>query len=151
MFWEEKIDILKKQFPQTDFRDPYTDWPEILKKVEAKFIVKADSNFLYSNWGDQLKNKLRVRTILHQKVNEEIKRLDCKSNYWVVVIQGNYPNSKHLVYDCKTNSLEALISLSLSDFYIIDKKYIWLTFFKIDKENNEITIFKSGNAQTPFD
>lgn len=38
MYWQEKIDRLKSKFHQADFRDLFTDWPEILKKIEEDGI-----------------------------------------------------------------------------------------------------------------
>jgi hypothetical protein len=151
MFWEEKIDILKKKFSQADFRDPFTDWSDILKKIEAKFILNDDPNYRFVNWSDKIKNKTIIKTVLRPTIYQQIKQLDSNNNYWVVIIDGNSPTSKHLVYDCKTNSLESLLSIISGSFYIIDKKYSWLSYFETDKEKNEVTIIKSGNILTPFD
>ena len=43
MYWEEKIDRLKKETDPTDFKVPFTDWSTILKKIEDKFIIKENS------------------------------------------------------------------------------------------------------------
>lgn len=151
MFWEEKIDNLKKEFTQTDFHSPFTDWPKILKKIEAKFIIKPNSIYHFTNWENNLKNKTYIKTTLHTTTHEEIKRLETDKNYWVVVVNGNYPTAKHLVFDCKVNSLRALLSFISADFYIIDKRYNWLVLFKTDYEKGEVKLFKSGDSQTPFE
>lgn len=151
MYWQEKIDILKKKFPQTDFRNPFMDWPKILKKMEAKFIIKENTNFHFTNWAGRLKNKVLVKTIIHQSIYQEIKKLSPDTNYWVVIVYGDYPTSKHLVYDCKLNSLEALLGFTIGDFYIIDKKYNWLSYFKIDREKGKVSLFKTANSMTPFE
>ncbi len=44
MYWEEKMDRIKKETDSKDFRVPFTDWSTILKSIEAHFIVKEDSN-----------------------------------------------------------------------------------------------------------
>ena len=149
MNWEEKIDILKKDFSPTDFRDPFTDCLDILKKIESKFIIKNNYNF--NNWSDNLKNKVLLRIVTLETSYQEIKCLDIKTNFWAVIINDNTPTARHLIYDCKINSLEVLLSFTLGDFCIIDKKYKWLTYFKVDRVKNEVIIFKSGDERTPFD
>ena len=57
MIWEEKIEIIKKDFPNEDFNVPFTDWQGIFKKIESKFIKKENSNFRFSNWLENLKDK----------------------------------------------------------------------------------------------
>ena len=151
MHWEEKIDILKKEFSPLDFGDHFTDWTYILKKIESKFFYKNDPNFNFTNWADNIKNKVFLRTINTQTIYEEIKNLDTNTNYWVVVVISKNPTTKQYVYDCKTNAIRSLLTFSHGDFYIIDKKYLWLTYFQIDSKKEEITIFKSGHERTPFD
>jgi hypothetical protein len=151
MFWEEKIDLLKKKFSLADFRDPFTDWSDILKRIEAKFIINNDPNYRFVNWSDKIKGKTIIKTVSSLTIYQQLKQLDSDNNYWAVVVDGNSPTSRHLVYDCKSNSLAVLLSIFSGNFYIIDKKYDWLTYFEIDKEKNEVIIFKSGNVPTPFD
>lgn len=151
MYWEEKIDVLKKKFSQTDFRSPFTDWPEIPGKIEAKFVIKNNPDHHFTNWADHLKNKIFLRAVQRPAIFREIKKLDANSNYWVVIVSGNSPDSRHLVYDCKVNAMEALISLAPGDFYIVGKKYNWLLFSEADNEANEVRMFKSGHGSVPFD
>jgi hypothetical protein len=151
MFWEEKIDLLKKNFSQTDFRDPFTEWLEILKKIESKFIIKNNANDHFTNWSSCLKNSILVKTIPTKYIPKEIQKLNRATNYYVVIVTGNSPTSKQLIYDCKPNSMEFLLSMAPGHFYIIDKKYKWLTFFKINPDNIEASILKSGVQETPFD
>jgi hypothetical protein len=151
MYWQEKTDILKKKFRQSDFRDPFNDWPEVLKKIEEKFIVRTNSNYHFSNWRDNLKNRIYLRTIPRQGIYTELKKLNKDVNFWVVVTFGNDPTSNNWVYDCKIYSMEALLSIASGDFYIVEKKYKWMVFFEMDREKEEVALTKNGNSQTPFD
>jgi hypothetical protein len=148
MYWEEHIDILKKRFLQSDFQDHYTDWPTILRSIESKFIVKRDSNYHFTNWIDNIKNQSLIRTIPRDKIKAELDKLNSTTNYWLVVT-GNTPTSKLLVYDCKLTPMNAIISLTKDHFFIIDKKYKWLVFFQAD--NDQVSLIKSANGETPFD
>ena len=38
MYWEEHIDLLKRKFGLKDFKVPFNDWKEILKRIESNFI-----------------------------------------------------------------------------------------------------------------
>lgn len=151
MNWEEKIDLLKTKFSPTDFKDHFLDWSNILRKIEAKFIIRDSSKYQFTNWSDNLKSKSTISTISHHEINDQLNKLDINVSYWVVIQAQNNPTAKHFIYECRPNSLELLISITSGDFYIIDKKYQWLTFFKIDYDNSRLEIFKSGSEHTPFD
>ena len=148
MYWQEHIDILKKKFPQSDFKDPFTDWPNILQNIESRFIVKQDANYHFANWPDNIKNHSVVRKFPRNQIAVEIGKLNSTMNYWLVV-GGDVPTSKLLVYDCKVTPMKSVISLTNSSFFIVDKKYKWLTFFQVN--NDQITLVKSGSGSTPFD
>lgn len=148
MFWQEHIDILKKKYSQSDFRDPFTDWYTVLQSIQAKFIAKHDSNYHFTNWIDNIKNQSLIRTFPRHQITAEINKLNPTTNYWLVIV-GDAPTSKMLIYDCKVSPINSLISLANSHFFIIDKKYKWLTYFQID--NEQISLIKSGNGKTPFD
>jgi hypothetical protein len=61
--WEEKIDMLKKGFSPQEFHVPFTDWFDILKKIESKFIAKEGSMYHLTNWADKIKSKHFVHAI----------------------------------------------------------------------------------------
>jgi hypothetical protein len=151
MFWEEKIDRLKKKFSQADFNDPFMNWSDILKKTEARFIINHDPNERLVNWADKIKDKKCICTLAYSKIYQQIKKLDVNKNYWVMIVEGPYPTSRHLVYDCKSNAMEWLISIARGNFYIVDKKYAWFIYFESNQEKKEITLYKSGHEPTPFD
>ena len=158
MFLEEKIEHLKSRFPTTDFRVPFTDATDILKTIESKFIkvkdVQADPNNLrqrFSQWSNNVKNKVEVMSICIADYSNWLDKLDSHTNYWMVITTDESASAKHLVYDCKPTALAALASISQTNFFIIDKKYEWFTLFEFDNLSQTGTIYKGGNGITPFE
>jgi hypothetical protein len=148
MHWEEKIDNLKKETDPADFRVPFTDWSNILKSIEDKFLVKENSNYIFSNWQDRLRSKRKVMEIKTVDLESELRKLASDQNYWIV-LGGDNSATKNLVYDSKPGAMLKLLRLRDGDFYIGDKKYNWLTYFKYNQTGFDV--FKSGDQQTPWD
>lgn len=148
MHWEEKIDKLKEKTSPGDFKIPFTAWFGILTKIEDKFVFKENSQCIFSNWDNRLKQKKRIKTIPTVNIDSELSKFDSNKNYWVVLTTSR-ADFKSLVYDCKPTAIKLVIALWNGDFCIIDKKYHWLIFFKRNNPNTEI--FKSGGFVTPLD
>jgi hypothetical protein len=148
MHWEEKIDKLKKETDPADFKVPFTDWSTILKKIEDRFVIKENSDFHFSNWDNRLKDKRQIKTILTTNFDGELERLDSNKNYWIVLTKDK-ADFKNLVYESKPTVIKTLSRLWNGDFYIVDKKYNWLIYFK--RYNTDTEVFKSGDSQTPLD
>jgi hypothetical protein len=151
MYWERKISLLKEQFPPSDFRDPFIDWSEILKKIEIPFIIKKNGNHPFKNWAKNIKSEQLLRTIPQQNIGEELEKLNPAQNYWVVFVMGDLTTGKQEVYDCKPDPLRLLLEGFPWSYFIVDKRYAWLAFFKRDHDKQEISIIKSGSSPTPFD
>jgi len=158
MYFEEHIERLKREIPNTDFRVPFTEATEVLKKIEKKFIkvkdLQTDLNNIgqyCSNWTENIKNKTELKIIDIFQIKEYLDRLDQDKKYWTIIASRNHPLTKHYIYETKLNSMVALLNIRLDDFFIADKKYEWLVLFQIDIENQRSTIYKSGNNKTPFD
>ena len=151
MYWEEKIENIKRRFSQAEFRVPFTEWPDILKKIEAKFVYRNNSTNHFANWGDNLKDQVPIHTISEAALSSEMEKLNPFQNYWLVILTSNNPTARHLVYDCKPKSLNAVLSIAPGHFFIVHKKLEWLTYFQVDKGKKEIKVSKCGDAQTPFE
>ncbi|MDO6433640.1 hypothetical protein Q4E93_23720 [Flavitalea sp. BT771] len=151
MFWEEKIDRLKSKFSQEQFRVPFSDWTEIFKKMEAKFVSNKWPIYQFCNWSEKLREKTPIRNVSQQDIDKEISRLDASQNYWMFVVLADNPTSRQYVYDCNTAALRELLSIAPADFYIGHKKYEWLVFFEVSHTENSISLIKPGEIQTPFD
>jgi hypothetical protein len=124
------------------------DWSTILKRIERKFIVKENSSYVFSNWADRLKDKQKIRELKPDDLEAEVAKLTPEQNYWIV-LTGDNSATKNLVYDSKPSVIIKLLQLREGDFYIVDKKCNWLTYFKCSR--TEIEVFRSGDPQTPWD
>lgn len=148
MYWNEKIDLVKKKFPD-EFKDPFRAGPEIIKKIVAKLFESTLLNFIESeNRAGLLKHGTLTRHCsLKQLYNEELPRLDNGSNYWLLFVRLPM-GSNFQVYDCKYQALRELVYLSSGqdeqEFCIVDKKYAWLLFFKIDRPKDTVEIYNAG-------
>lgn len=158
MYFEEHIERLKREFPSSDFRVPFIDATEVLRKIEKKFVkvkdIQTDLNNIEqycSNWTENLKNKTELKSINIFQIKEYLNRLDKDKKYWTILARRNNSSTKHYIYDTKLSSMMALLNIRLDDFFIADKKYEWLIYFQIDTEKQTSIIYKSGENKTPFD
>lgn len=151
MFWEEKIDILKKKHSSSDLRVPFSDWSGILKNIENKFVLKENDSYSFSNWAERIKNKELIIEASLNRAQKFIEMLNKRQNYWTVLVLELEPTSKHMVYDCKPSVILDIANMSKSDFFIVEKKYSWFTYFNCDREINMLRIYKSGSKTTPFE
>jgi hypothetical protein len=151
MFWQEKVDRLKKWFSPTDFRVPFTDGSSILKNMEARFVISAKPQYQRTNWAEGLKDPIVIITLEMEDVFAAISALDRATNYWVVVVLGEASMAERLVYDCRPAAMGRLTAIAPGDFFIGDKQYGWLVYFKCDLVENTVTLIKAGNFVTPFE
>jgi hypothetical protein len=147
MYWSEKLDLVKKKFPN-GFKDPFRAGPEIVKKIVTILFESTMLNFIESeNRAGLLKHgSLTRRCSLKQLYNEELPRLNNGSNYWLLLLTTPM-GSNFQVYDCKYQALNELVYLSsgqnLQEFCIVDKKYAWLLFYKVDRSNDIVEIYNT--------
>lgn len=150
MFWEDRVDWMTKRYGASEFKVPFTYWVDILKKIEAKFIID-DLNYHFSAWSGRIRNKIKLAEIDRKRLEGYLEQLSDSTNYWVVLASSE--NSKHYVYDCGINPLITLALFSRGNFYIIDKRYSWFVAFDINAntEADVVYVYKSGPGTTPFD
>lgn len=156
MYWEEKIDLVKKKFPASDFKDPFREGWETIEKVIRKFHHSSPMTFTQT---EDRKNLIKDCTLIKEcsitsLCKDELKKLDDTTNYWLFLI--NMPmGSSFKIYDCRKDALQYILYLSSGqerqEFYIVHKKYLWATYFILDKQTQKAEIYKSGIEQTTFD
>lgn len=146
MLWEEKIERLKKDLRE-DFRIPYVGWAQILSSIEKHFVIE-NPNFRFHSWDNRLKIKQEVKVILTTNIEVELGKLDPSQYYWMI-LSTMTPASRNFVYDTKVKGIQILQMHWEKDFYIVEKKYKWLAYFR--RGVQETAIFKAGNSATPFD
>jgi len=151
MYWSEKIDLVKKKFPTADFKDPFRSGGEIIEKIIAKIFESTWLNFYESeNKAALLKHGVHIKNCtVKQLYKDELPHLDKDKNFWLLLMKLPMgPNFQ--VYDCKYEPLRELLYLSSGQkeqqFCIVDKKYSWLLFFKVDRTRDIVEIYKTGNV-----
>ena len=150
MYFEEKIEQIKKEFSSSEFKIPFNDATQILKTIETHFIRQKDISKSRNNvsqncneWASNMKEKEMIESIQPQNIHDFLNKFEPENNYWLVIAWRENPQIKHQIYDTKLNALKVVVSIHQNHFFIIDKKYKWLYFFDVDKENDVVTIYKS--------
>ena len=150
MYFEEKIEQIKKEFSASEFKIPFNNSTQILKTIESHFIRQKDISKNRNNitqscneWASNIKDKDTIEVIQLQNMDEFLDKFESETNYWLVIAWRNNPQIKHQIYDTKLSALKAIVSIHENDFFIIAKKYNWFYFFEVDKEHNIVSIFKS--------
>ena len=77
------------------------------------------------------------------------KEMDESQSYWFIAIMGDAPTSKQYVYSCNPKAIHYFACTTSNDFFIVDKKLRWFTYFNLT--NDKVKIYKSGEAETPFE
>lgn len=150
MYWNEKIDLVKKRFPD-GFKDPFRAGPEIIGKIVARLFRCTMLNFIESeNRAELLKHGTLTKCCSPgQLYNDELPQLDNGSNYWLFLFKVPM-GPDFQVYDCKYPALRELIYLSSGqdeqEFCIVDKKYAWLLFFKINRAHKTVEIYNAESV-----
>ena len=153
MFWEEKIDLVKKQFSQPEFDDPFRSGRQIIEKIIRHFHNSTPLKFSQTTDRKSLiKNCSLIKQCCIDKFyKEELEKLENSTNYWLFL----NPDNINRVYDCQKAPLRYLLYLSSGqkkqEFYIVHKKYLWAVYFESDKERNVVEIYKCGNGRTIFE
>lgn len=80
-----------------------------------------------------------------------ISALDRAANYGFVVVVGDASLAELFVYDCRPAAMGRLTAIAPGDFFIGDKKYGWLVYFRVDRTAGTVTLIKSGTGRTPFE
>jgi hypothetical protein len=103
------------------------DWPDIFKKIEAKFIVKKNTNTRFNWWWDNLKSD-RFSLIfpnddawkyLHLFIDENEK-------VWFVACDSDRNPSKFWLFEGFIEPIQQIIgALNFFEYYVVSKKYDW--------------------------
>lgn len=148
MYWREKIEILKSKFQPSDFKDPFINGRVVVDKIRTIFFTATSRNFIQAeNRPSLLKSEYTLKCCNVRDLHErELISLNDESNYWLLLIDIPMGDSFQ-VYDCKYQPLRELLylssGLSNQDFCIVDKKYLWLKYFRIDSQENRVEIYST--------
>ncbi len=149
MYWNEKIDLVKKQFPAPQFKDPYQSGIQVIEKIIRNLFQTTRFHFSASeNRVELLKDAALIKTCTTKQLYDvEIPLITKSKNFWVLII--NPPRGQILqVYDCQYEPMRYLLQISSGtdkqEFCIVEKKYAGMLFYAIDHVQNTAAIYKTG-------
>jgi hypothetical protein len=141
MYTEELVDMFATHF-RDKFKVPFTDWHEIMKKIEGKFIYKPVDMYWLSDWVDNVKQKTEIASVPKKELQQYLLRLE-SAHYWTVIAMQNN-TGKHMVYDTHLDALSKFVFNFREDFFIVDKKYNWFVHFDRTTDTEITHVYKSG-------
>lgn len=148
MYWPEKLDILKKKYTSSEFKDMFREGGNVIEKIIRKFHNATYLTFVGSDDRQSLlKNCELIKETTILGVDNYLDELEDNTNYWLLLVKTPMGNDFQ-VYDCRKAPLFDLYYLSSikeQEFYIVDKKYKWLLYFRINRYENNACIYRSNN------
>ncbi|SHE78660.1 hypothetical protein [Dysgonomonas macrotermitis] len=147
MYWQEKLNIIKKKYPSLVFRDMFHSGGEVAEKIIRKF---HNATYLTFKQCDDPKTLLKDCRLVKEtgilELENYLYELEDGINYWLFLLNPPMGNTFQ-VYDCRKAPLIDLYYLASGredlKFYIVDKKYEWLLLVEIETEENTAFIYES--------
>ncbi|QNF33664.1 hypothetical protein HUW51_13380 [Adhaeribacter swui] len=104
------------------------EWPSIMKKIEATFIIKKNSNTKFNWWWEHLKGEPFGVNAGDTKPFEYLPQLiDEKEKIWFVACDSYRDFSKFWLFQGYIKSIKKILQNHYSfEYYLISKKYEWL-------------------------
>ncbi|MBD2770252.1 hypothetical protein IC235_20390 [Hymenobacter sp. BT664] len=155
MYWNEKVELIKRRFSDLDFKDPFRSGGKIIEKIIVKLFGSTWQNFTSAaNRSTLLKQgKLLKTCTMNELYKDELPLLGSDQNFWLLLINLPMGSGFH-VYDCKYEPLRELLYLSSGqneqEFCVVDKKYSWLLLFRLNRVKNLVEIYTTGNINIPM-
>jgi len=151
MYWNEKLDIIKKKYPAPAFRDMFRIGGEVIEKIIRKFHNATYMTFTQSDCPESLlKEGYTVREVGILELERKLYDLEEEVNYWLFLLAVPMGNPFQ-VYDCrKAPLLELFYWVSGNEdvrFYIADKKYAWIWFVRLNNKENTAYVYEIGSKE----
>ena len=141
----------KKELFADHFRVPFTEWSAVFAKIEAHFFNGGHPAYQFRNWGERVLERPVFRSLDRTDLREVIIDLDPTTNYWAVIVSKDSPTAHQYLYDCRPDALLDLLSMAPASFFIGEKKYRWLVYFRVDQKENKIALINVDGSPTPLD
>jgi hypothetical protein len=144
MHWNEKIDLIKKEYSDKEFSVPMVNRKDILRKFEIKLLTKPKDCFHLNNYrGPFLDWWENHNGIFYKSMNRNIydlleNILNKNDSYWVGCEFGT---GVVFIYKSKLHAIQRLISIGLTwcgIFHICSLKFEYSISFKITESYLEI-------------
>lgn len=104
------------------------DWPDIFKKIEAKFIVKENTNTRFNWWWDNLKSDRFSLEFPNDDAWTYLDQLIDKSEkVWFIACDSSRDPSKYWLFEGFIEPIQQILGrLNAFEYYLVSKKYDWL-------------------------
>ncbi|MEM6378852.1 MAG: hypothetical protein AAF705_11580 [Bacteroidota bacterium] len=150
MHWNEKIDLLKKEFSDEDFSVPLVERKSILRKIENQFISRSEGYYNLNNanprfcyWWNHIKSPIEAN--INSDLQSFLKSaINSGEQFWIACELSD----GIVIYKARLDAILDLISTGQTwtrIFHIIQLKYRFLISIRIDKV--EIEIKASGDRK----
>ncbi|KAA9339708.1 hypothetical protein F0P96_03575 [Hymenobacter busanensis] len=103
-------------------------WPSIMKRIEAAFIIKTDSNTKFNWWWESFKGQQVSIFFEDGMAFEQLSQLvDAEEPVWFIGCDTDRDPSKFWLFEGTINPIQQVISEFYHfEYYIVSKKYEWL-------------------------
>lgn len=104
------------------------DWPEIMKKIEARFVIKVNSNTKFNWWRERLKSDSLSIQFPQENAWEYLHLLVPKNEkVWLVACEERRDPTQTWLFEGFIEPIQHIIgALPTMEYYIVSKKYEWL-------------------------
>ncbi|MFC5269511.1 DUF6756 family protein [Adhaeribacter terreus] len=110
---------------------PFTHWPEIQKKIEARFVMKNRSDLTPLEWPEYFKGRqeqIPLRSFEPFELLEDL--LPEGEIYWLLLPDPSAKEAKLWLFQGTVQAIQKVLSqLPKLSFYVVAKKYEWLLFY----------------------
>ena len=100
-------------------------WPDILKKIESKFIVKENTRFDW--WWDNLKSDSFALQFPNDDAWKYLHQLiDKNEKVWFIACDSSHDPSKYWLFEGFIEPIQQILGqLNAFEYYLVSKKYDW--------------------------
>ncbi|HEX8658152.1 MAG TPA: DUF6756 family protein [Hymenobacter sp.] len=104
------------------------DWPLVLRKIEAAFVIKTSSNTHFNWWWESFKGPQYSLFIEEGRPYEYLNQLiDAQEQVWFVACDSGKDPSKFWLFQGQIHAIQSVLrEHSVFEYYLVSKKYEWL-------------------------
>ena len=148
MNWNEKIDLIKKNYPDSEFSVPHINRKQILRNIESKFIKRQSDyyhpnnlNERFTNWYDNI--DVEETTIAKEEIGKLVSRqILPNQKIWL----GCEFTNEILVYKSSCKPTIELLTIGLTwanTYHLIGSKYEYIVAIRIYNEKIRVKKMES--------
>ncbi|WP_400191062.1 DUF6756 family protein [Hymenobacter sp. B81] len=103
-------------------------WPPIMKRIEASFIMKTDSNTRFNWWWESFKGKRVSIFFENGRAFEQLSQLiEADEVVWFIGCDTARDPSKYWLFQGAVKAIQQVIGEFYAfEYYVVSKKYDWL-------------------------